>query len=94
MDLSLKLASLAAAEIQKFLEAQPDQTSGAEGSTRTPSAVGGEKALVASSDLAISVLRCFRPFLQDISIVYRVLETLLNYLDKEAKWEQDRFVEV
>ena len=47
-----------------------------------------------ASELALSALRCFKPFLQDVSIVYRVLETLLVYLDKEKKWDQEQFVEV
>ena len=47
-----------------------------------------------ASELALSALRCFRPFLQDIGIVYRVLETLLCYLDKDSKWEQESLAEV
>jgi len=40
-----------------------------------------------ASELALFALQSFRPFLQDISIVYRVLDTLLSYLDKGSKWQ-------
>ena len=47
-----------------------------------------------ASELALAALRCFKPFLQDISIVYRVLDTLLTYLDKDSKWEKEMLAEV
>ena len=57
--------------------------------TRPSLVVSQEPAAEAStSSLALMAMKSFRPFLQDISIMYRVLETLLNYLDKEAKWEE------
>jgi len=59
---------------------------------RTGPSDGGKQA--GASELALSTLRCFNPFLQDISIVYRVLQTLLRYLDKDSRWEKEQLVEV
>ncbi|KAG2444609.1 hypothetical protein HXX76_001353 [Chlamydomonas incerta] len=38
--------------------------------------------------LAHSLLLKFKPFLQDISTVYRVMETLFRHLDQNGRWQQ------
>lgn len=47
-----------------------------------------------ASELALFALKSFQPFLLDISIVYRVLDTLLSYLDKGLKWQYPAVVNV
>jgi len=55
--------------------------------------VGPGSAPATASELAFSTLQEFHPFLQDISTVYRVLETLLRYLDKNNNWDRPKVVE-
>ena len=50
-----------------------------------------------ASEAAVSALVHFRPLLQDVgvvfSIVYRILQTLIKFIDGEGKWEESAFVQ-
>jgi len=46
-----------------------------------------------AGELAVDVLRNFRPFLQDISSVRRVMEALLGWLDARGRWARPDLVE-
>ncbi|GFR39927.1 hypothetical protein Agub_g3 [Astrephomene gubernaculifera] len=54
-------------------------------------ASGSDEA--SASAVAHSVLLKFKPFLQDISTVYRVMETLFRYLDQDGRWQQAEAVQ-
>lgn len=47
-----------------------------------------------TAQLAAAILHQFQPFLLDVSIVYRVIGTLLGHLDEQAKWGDARLVQV
>ncbi|KAG1664425.1 hypothetical protein FOA52_009747 [Chlamydomonas sp. UWO 241] len=66
-------------------------TGGATGGTgsATAAAAGPKSA----ADHSLLALRSFKPFLQDVSIVYRVLDALLKHLDRTGKWENAQFVD-
>lgn len=49
---------------------------------------------VSAQELALSMLLEFRPFLQDIGTVYRVMDTLFRYLDQEGRWQQPSLIRV
>ncbi|GAX72889.1 hypothetical protein CEUSTIGMA_g344.t1 [Chlamydomonas eustigma] len=86
----LSTVDVASPEIQSVLKR------GKEGEGKTsvaPVQPHTDGRLPESSAVAFSAMRCFRPLLQDVSIMYRVLEAMLRSLDTGNKWEQNEYTE-
>ncbi|GAX72888.1 hypothetical protein CEUSTIGMA_g343.t1 [Chlamydomonas eustigma] len=45
-----------------------------------------------AADLALMSFRCLQPFVHDMSSTYRVLETVMRYLDRDGRWGSEHVV--
>ncbi|GLC39468.1 hypothetical protein PLESTF_000834200 [Pleodorina starrii] len=85
----LKMLPTKLEEIMGAVLKNLDTSKGAS-ATGEPSAAPDETTL---HGLAHSVLLKFKPFLQDISTVYRVMETLFKHLDQGSGWQKAEAVQ-
>lgn len=85
-------------QLLKHAEALPAKTDDTSANTNVTvtasSSIRGSASGVSAQELALTTLLEFRPFLQDIGTVHRVMDTLFRYLDLEGRWQLPALIRV